>query len=193
MTKTQNKICKAMVALLKEMPYEKITVQEIVGKAKVSRSSFYNHFERKEDVISLMIEQLCDNLAGVEEFAAVDTMDDDTLTSVRTKILDYYKEHRDTILLLFKAGFGGEFSRTIKMKIYEIRQSFAYEFEDEKGNKQILSDGILYDLKTWSDVNDTVSAFELYYEKYSDMTSAEYDKMVKKANHLTMTGKFYKK
>ncbi|MBR0481387.1 MAG: hypothetical protein IJJ48_02820 [Firmicutes bacterium] len=50
-----------------------------------------------------------------------------------------------------------------------------------------------YDLKTWSDVNYTISTLELYFEKYPDMSTEEFDKMIQKAWRLKMTGNFYRK
>lgn len=49
---TENNILSAMMSLLDEKPYKKITVNDICAKCKINRSSFYLHFE---DVPSLML------------------------------------------------------------------------------------------------------------------------------------------
>ena len=192
-TKTQNIICEAMKELLKESPYEKISVQDLVAKSGVSRSSFYNHFTNKDDVIRLIIIRLCENIVNTDEYQNKDSFDKEYITSIRRKLLDYNRDHLDDILTLYKAGFGTQYNRELKTRLFELRQLFDYEYADENGEKHILSDGVLYDLKTWSDVNYTISTLELYFEKYSDMSTEEFDKMIEKAWRLKMTGNFYRK
>ncbi len=192
-TKTQNIICEAMKELLKESPYEKISVQDLVAKSGVSRSSFYNHFTNKDDVIRLIISRLCENIVNTNEYMDKDSFDKEYITSIRRKLLDYNRDHLDGILTLYKAGFGTQYNRELKIRMFELRQLFDYEYEDENGEKHILSDGVLYDLKTWSDVNYTISTLELYFEKYSDMSTEEFNKMIEKAWRLKMTGNFYRK
>ena len=192
-TKTQKKICNAMKSLLKEKDYDDITIQELVNKAEVSRSSFYNHFEKKDDVMKMVISMLGERIAAKDMFEKDHEYDKQAITRIRERVVDYSKEHRDDIVLIYKAGFGAEYSRIVRTKLLEVRAMFAYEFEDEDGNRDVYSDGILYDLKTWSSVNDTMSSLELYYEKYSDMPTDEYTRMIEKAGHMHMTGNFYKK
>lgn len=56
--KTVNAINKAFCDLLKEKEYDKITVQEIIDKANVGRSTFYSHFETKDALLT----KICDDL-----------------------------------------------------------------------------------------------------------------------------------
>ena len=191
MTKTQVKICNALKALLEERDYDDISVTDLVLKADISRSSFYNHFEKKEDVIDLMIKVICENISAYDRLE--DQYDKESSASNRWAIIDYCRTCYPDIKLIFESGFGGNFYRLIRKELYKARTSFNYEFEDEDGNKQILSDGIIYDIKTFADVNHTISMLELYFDKYSDMTSEEFDKKVEEAAFIKMTGNFYKK
>ena len=45
------KITDGLLKLMNEMPFEKITVSDIVLEAGVGRASFYRHFDSKEAVI----------------------------------------------------------------------------------------------------------------------------------------------
>ena len=56
--KTRQAVFDAMAELLKTEEFENITVGEILNLSKVSRSTFYAHFAKKEDVIR----ELCDEL-----------------------------------------------------------------------------------------------------------------------------------
>ena len=49
--KTQNLLREALVSLLAEKPYDSIVVKEILDRANVGRSTFYMHFQDKEDLL----------------------------------------------------------------------------------------------------------------------------------------------
>lgn len=52
--KTRRAIYQAMVDLMKKEPYEKIFVKDIIDAAEIGRSTFYAHFETKEDLAQSM-------------------------------------------------------------------------------------------------------------------------------------------
>jgi AcrR family transcriptional regulator len=56
--RTRDALGDALVALMHEKPFEKITVQHVLDRAKVGRSTFYTHFVGKEDLF----------LSDVEDF-----------------------------------------------------------------------------------------------------------------------------
>ena len=44
-------VAQALVLLLGEKPYAKISVKEIAERAGVNRATYYRHFETKDDVV----------------------------------------------------------------------------------------------------------------------------------------------
>ena len=57
-TKTRKAIYNAFLQLLNKKDYDIITVQEIIDRADVGRSTFYSHYEGKE----LLLDELCQKL-----------------------------------------------------------------------------------------------------------------------------------
>jgi AcrR family transcriptional regulator len=63
--RTRALLHEALGALMREKPYDRITVADILGRARVSRSTFYIHFRDKDDLLtSSMREMLCGALAA---------------------------------------------------------------------------------------------------------------------------------
>lgn len=60
--KTRRAIYQAMVELMKKEPYEKIFVKDIIDAAEIGRSTFYAHFETKEDLAQSMCFGLFDHV-----------------------------------------------------------------------------------------------------------------------------------
>jgi AcrR family transcriptional regulator len=51
-------IARALIDLMQERRYDRITVQEIIDRADVGRSTFYGHYRDKEDVLTSEIERV---------------------------------------------------------------------------------------------------------------------------------------
>ncbi|MGN0478959.1 MAG: TetR/AcrR family transcriptional regulator [Hominenteromicrobium sp.] len=55
---SQNMIIKALISLMHEVPFSRITIKSICERAMVSRQTFYTLFEGKEEVIGLHLDRL---------------------------------------------------------------------------------------------------------------------------------------
>ena len=60
--KTRQAIIDAFVKLLTKTSYEKVSVKEIIDAANVGRSTFYSHFETKDDLARQICFELFDHI-----------------------------------------------------------------------------------------------------------------------------------
>jgi AcrR family transcriptional regulator len=68
-------IVEALLALMQEKRYDRITIQEIIDRADVGRSTFYAQFRSKEDVLVSEIERVLGQLHEQRRAGASDPVD----------------------------------------------------------------------------------------------------------------------
>ena len=60
--KTRQAVFDAFTALLEEKTYSNITVQEIIDRADIGRSTFYSHFETKDELLKALCSEIFDHV-----------------------------------------------------------------------------------------------------------------------------------
>lgn len=61
--RTRDALGDALIALMQEKPFETITVQDVLDRAHVSRSTFYTHYSDKDDLLMSDAEEFFESLA----------------------------------------------------------------------------------------------------------------------------------
>lgn len=123
--KTREAIFRAFGCLLEHKSYHNITVQEIIDGANIGRSTFYAHFETKDD----LLKELCRELFG----HIVDSAKDCTHThglyskisvpeSVFCHLLQHLQENDNNILGLLSGESSDIFLRCFKDRLNELVQ-----------------------------------------------------------------------
>ena len=63
-------ISEAFMKLLQDTPMDEISVSQIAQEAKIGRNTFYNHFQKKEDILDYLmhniVQEFKDNLRQIE-------------------------------------------------------------------------------------------------------------------------------
>ena len=61
--RTRDALGDALMALMQEKPFETITVQDVLDRAHVSRSTFYSHYSDKDDLLMSDADEFFESLA----------------------------------------------------------------------------------------------------------------------------------
>lgn len=140
--KTRVAIFSAFGALLAQKSYSKITVQEIIDTANVGRTTFYAHFETKDD----LLKALCENLFGHIISSAMDCRhthglysDSAAPESVFCHLLQHLQENENNILGLLSCESSDLFLRYFKDSLNGLIQN-QFVNQNRKHNLDIPPD-----------------------------------------------------
>ena len=124
--KTRAAIFQAFIELLARKSYTRITVQEIIDLANVGRTTFYAHFETKDD----LLKALCETLFGHIISSAADCVhthglysDGNAPESVFCHLLQHLQENDHNILDLLSCESSEIFLRYFKDSLNELIQT----------------------------------------------------------------------
>lgn len=140
--KTRAAIFDAFSVLLSQKSYSKITVQEIIDAADVGRTTFYAHFETKDD----LLKALCEELFGHIINSAIDSAhthglysDQAAPESVFCHLLQHLQENDKNIVALLSCESSEVFLRYFKDSLNGLVQS-QFVNQNRRHNKEIPED-----------------------------------------------------
>lgn len=121
--KTRAAIFDAFTVLLSRKQYNKITIQEIIDEANVGRSTFYAHFETKEELLKAFCEELFEHIikSAIDQSHTHGRYSDDAApSSVFCHILQHLQKNDRNILSLFACESSDLFLRYFKDSLNEV-------------------------------------------------------------------------
>ena len=143
--KTRKAIFDAFSELLSQKSYHKITVQEIIDTANIGRTTFYDHFETKDD----LLKALCEELFGHIISSAADCTHTHGLyssgnapESVFCHLLQHLQENDNNILGLLSCESSEIFLRYFKVSLNGLVQS-QFVNQNRKRNTDIPQDFLI--------------------------------------------------
>jgi len=97
--RTRRRIRKSLFLLMKKLPYERIRTAHIAEEADISRSTFYLHYETKDDLLDSVI----DEIIG-EYMAALDAPEQNRKMEPTYLLFSLWKENMSEMQLIVRAG-----------------------------------------------------------------------------------------
>jgi AcrR family transcriptional regulator len=130
--RSQKWICNALIELMKQKPYNKISITEICNKANLVRETFYRNFSSKDAVVKFCLEE------KFNEFIDNIRIDKNNLTlyDMGVHYFGYWKEEKEFLKILIDnkllniilENFSEQFSKIIDhlIKKEESMQTKSY-------------------------------------------------------------------
>jgi len=127
MKKTRDSIFNAFSSLLAQKRYSKITVQDIIDEANIGRSTFYSHFETKDDLLKALCSDIFDHVFG-EDLISEGSHDfssaNNNLEAKVTHILYHLKDSRRDIKGILSCESGELFLSVFKSYLEQLVTGF---------------------------------------------------------------------
>jgi AcrR family transcriptional regulator len=161
--RTRDQLGDAMVALMLEKPWPEITVQHVLDRAGVSRSTFYAHYRDKDDLFLSDAEDFFETMAG---FLSKAKEKSHRVAPVR-EFCEHLIDVRDFISALHNAGklhdvweLGrGHFARAIQRRLTELNSNGAGQSSSARSH--MLAGALISLLQWWMDRGMKESPAEL--------------------------------
>lgn len=151
--RTRDRLGDALVELIQERPFESITVQHVLERAQVSRSTFYTHFTGKEDLLLADADEFFAALAGSLARAAEPS---ERLAPV-AELFAHVAEVRPFVSALRDAGryeplmrLGqGHFARGIELRLERLPRARGLSAPERAALAEALAGSLLALLSWW--------------------------------------------
>lgn len=128
--KTRNAIYKAFSELIQEKNYADITIQDIIDRADIGRSTFYAHFQTKNELLEDLCSQIFEHVV-LDHSAREDTHDfskaPDTLTEMLTHLLYHLKGQEQIVSGMLLSGSSEVFLRYLDGYLSDLFSGFIPE------------------------------------------------------------------
>jgi len=153
--RTHARLGSALVALIHEKPFNDVTVQEVLDRASVGRSTFYLHFRNKNDLLLSQLETFLDTMSSTlnnrkeESHRVLPVAEMFSHIGAQNRI---YRALADAGRLNdFFDLAQGYFSRAIEQRLRESRRCSHLLHEELSARSYALGASLLALLKWWVD------------------------------------------
>jgi len=150
----------AMVSLIREKGFEALTVQDIIDRADVGRSTFYSHFKSKEDLLGGSVEMMRSTLRKFQRQAiAGPASPRERMFAFAHELFAHAEQHRD----VFAAMVGKHSGTVYQHHLHQMLVDLVREDVGAPGSRkvrdameveavvQFVAGGLLGLLVSWQD------------------------------------------
>ncbi len=153
--RTRDALGDALVVLMQEKPFDSITVQDVLDRANVSRSTFYSHFTDKDDLFMSDADEFFEALA-----TALSAHGDqsDRVFPVK-EFFNHLIQAKDFVVALKNSGkltesmelAEGHFARGIEKRLSEIPRGADFPVDERPARAFALAGAMLSLMQWWVD------------------------------------------
>lgn len=151
--RTRNALGDAMIALMQEESFDKITVQQVLDRAGVGRATFYTHYRDKDDLFFSDVEDFLQWISGMLKRQKADSR---RLLPVE-EFFSHIREMREFHAAMVKSGklndllalARGIFARSIEERL--LRAGVRIDQAEHAAQAHALAGSFLSLLDWWSD------------------------------------------
>lgn len=130
--KTRAAIFGAFTSLLKKKSYPSLTIQDIIDEADIGRTTFYAHFETKDELLKAICNDIFDHVFSDDIMTEEkhDFSKHNSFHDKLTHILYHLQEKQQSISGILTGECGEVFMRYFKEYLYRIFDGQLAEIED---------------------------------------------------------------
>lgn len=138
--KTRQAIVNAFGKLLERKPYESITVQEIIDEANIGRSTFYAHFETKDELLRSMCTDIFNHVFN--ESLPKEAEYSSGMKNLELKlghILYHLDEHRRELKAILSGDSSRLFMSFFRAYLMELFEGYTEDFNTDVPRDYLLN------------------------------------------------------
>ena len=168
--RTHDLLRKALLSLLLEKAYDRITVQDILDRADVGRSTFYAHFRDKDELLRSGFGDVYAALEAERDLAESGTAKKSDLLQPMLVIFQHVDAHRHLWRAMTKKGGADLVTRVLRESVTDlVEQHFRSQFKDLEtdplqlqATTQFVAGGCIGLLVWWLDNDAPKTAEEMH-------------------------------
>ncbi len=164
--RTKHLLEKSLYQLLETIPFDKITIQEICDNASVHRTTYYQHFNNKEELLEYSLNNFREKLFEVTNKNINDCSIKEMFLHLSHFFITYVQGNRDVIkkiinnigseFLIAKVSYAYEQSILVMLNKYDVEFSVPTPIIS-----QFFTGGLMRILLSWLESPEPVSRNEL--------------------------------
>ncbi len=124
--KSREAIYRGFRESLEDVPYERMAIEDILGRSGVSRSTFYKHFRSKDEVLSSISENIFDHVfshslseESTHDFSKTDIFD---YAHLMTHILYHLHDEKELITCIIESQCKDKFLNDLRKHLSPISE-----------------------------------------------------------------------
>lgn len=132
--RTRNLCEQALLSLIKEQPFESISVQDIIERADIGRATFYLHYDNKEDLLGSGFAGLREELRLLQRSVRKrGTNYDERLFAFSYYLLEHAYKHREVIPAMLGKRGGAAIQHVLRKLLVDLMREEVRAMTIERG------------------------------------------------------------